>query len=90
MGLIPARRIFRAEMDFYVDAFLKHQRNNVNTTKKKISLMQAWNAFIRNGKDIGREAWLQKLNAARVQFEISTPTDAKFNLHRLFREVGLP
>ena len=28
--------------------------------------MQALNAFIRNVKDIGREAWLQKLNAARI------------------------
>ena len=52
--------------------------------------MQAWSAFIRNVKDIGREAWLQKLNANRVKFEKRTPTGAKFNLHRLSREAELP
>ena len=34
--------------------------------------MQAWNAFIRNVKDIGREAWLRKLDASRVRFEKRT------------------
>ena len=52
--------------------------------------MQAWSAFIRNVKDIGREAWLQKLNANRVKFEKHTPTGAKYKLHRLSREAGLP
>ena len=52
--------------------------------------MQAWNAFIRNVKDIGREAWLRKLDASRVRFEKRTPTGAKYRLHRLAREAGLP
>ena len=52
--------------------------------------MQAWNAFIRNVKDIGREAWLRKLDASRVRFEKRTPTGAKYKLHRLSREAGLP
>ena len=81
---------FSAEEDFYLDAFLKHRWYNRNNKRDKASLMQAWNAFIRNVKDIGREAWLRKLDASRVRFEKRTPTGAKFKLHRLSREAGLP
>ena len=52
--------------------------------------MQAWNAFTRNVKDIGREAWLQKPSATRVKFEKKRiPTGARYKLHRLPRETGL-
>ena len=53
-------------------------------------LIQAWNVFTRNVKNIGRKAWLRKLSAARVKFETCTPTGAKYKLHRLSREAGLP
>ena len=89
-GLDPSAKNFRAEEDFYLDAFLKHRWYNGNSKRDKVSLMQAWNAFIRNVKDIGREAWLRKLNAARVKFDTRTPTDARYKLHRLSRETGLP
>ena len=87
-GLDPSAKNFRAEEDFYLDAFLKHRWYNGNNKRDKVSLMQAWNAFIRNVKDIGREAWLRKLNAARVKLETRTPTGPKYNLHRLSREAG--
>ena len=89
-GLDPSAKNFRAEEDFYLDAFLKHRWFSGNNKRDKVSLMQAWSAFIRNVKDIGREAWLQKLNANRVKFEKRTPTGAKYKLHRLSREAGLP
>ena len=34
--------------------------------------MQAWDAFIRNVKNIGREAWLRILKAACIKFETRT------------------
>ena len=52
--------------------------------------MQAWNAFVRNVEDIGRDAWLQKLDTARIKFENRTPSGARFKLHRLSREAGIP
>ena len=89
-GLDPSAKNFRAEEEFYLDAFLKHRYFNGNNKRDKNSLLQAWNAFIRNVKDIGREAWLQKLTAARDKFERRTSTGARYRLHRLSREAGLP
>ena len=89
-GLDPSAKNFRAEEEFYLDAFLKHRYFNGNNKRDKTSLLQAWNAFIRNVRDIRREAWLRKLNAARVKFEKRSSTGARFRLHRLSREAGLP
>ena len=77
---------FRAEEDFYLDAFLKHQWYNSNTKRDKGSLQQAGNAFILNVQHIGRDAWLRKLDTARVRFEKRTLTGARSKLHRLSRE----
>ena len=82
-GLDPSAKSFRAEEDFYLDAFLKHRWDSGNKKRDKASVMQAWSAFIRNVNDIGREAWLQRLNAIRVKFEKRTPTGARYILHRL-------
>ena len=89
-GLSPSDKKFPAKEDFYLDVFIKHPWFNCNLKRGKNSLMQAWNAFIRNVKDIGCEAWLRKLNTARIRFETRTPTGAKYRLHRLSREAGLP
>ena len=43
-----------------------------------------------NIENVGREAWLDKLIAARNGFEQKSPTDARFKLHRLSQEAGLP
>ena len=67
-GLDPGAKNFRAEEESYLDAFLKHRWSNGNNKRDKVALMQAWSAFIRNVKDIGREAWLRKLNATRGKF----------------------
>ena len=67
---------FRAEEEFYLDAFLKHRWYSGNTKRDKSSLLQAWNAFILNVQHIGREAWLRKPDTALVRFEKRTLTGA--------------
>ena len=49
-GLDPSAKNFRAEEDFYLDAFLKHRRYNGNSKRDKASLMQAWNALFAMSK----------------------------------------
>uniref|UniRef100_A0AAV1U3R8 Uncharacterized protein n=1 Tax=Peronospora matthiolae TaxID=2874970 RepID=A0AAV1U3R8_9STRA len=39
---------------------------------------------------IGCEAWLAKLDAARIRFEKRDPVGAQYKSHRLSREAGLP
>ena len=53
-GLDNSASNFRAEEDFFLDAFLKHRWYSGNSKCDKSSLLQAWNAFIRN-EDVGRE-----------------------------------
>ena len=89
-GLDISANNFRAEEDFYLDAFLKHRWYSGNTKRDKSSLLQAWNSFILNVQHIGREAWLRKLDTARVRFEKRTLTGAKVRLHKLSREAGIP
>uniref|UniRef100_A0AAV1V0S0 Uncharacterized protein n=1 Tax=Peronospora matthiolae TaxID=2874970 RepID=A0AAV1V0S0_9STRA len=54
------------------------------------SLLQAWNAYIHNLEDVGRDVWNDKLIKAHDKFEKRTPTGARYKLHRLSREKGLP
>lgn len=67
---------YRAIEDFFLDSFLRHRWHCGNHKLDKNSLLQAWNAFIHNVENIGREAWLQKLDETRVKFEESTSTGA--------------
>ena len=60
-----------------------HKRDNP-------SLIQAWNDFIHNVDESGRDAWLDQLLLARNRFEKRTSTGARFKLRRLSREAGLP
>ena len=89
-GLDISASNFRAEEEFYLDAFLKHRWYNSNTKRDKSSLLQDWNAFILNVQHIGRDAWLRKLDAARVRFEKRSLIGARSRLHRLSREAGIP
>uniref|UniRef100_A0AAV1ULY1 Uncharacterized protein n=1 Tax=Peronospora matthiolae TaxID=2874970 RepID=A0AAV1ULY1_9STRA len=80
----------RAEEEFFTDAFFKHRWYNGSRVRDGKALVQGWNALIHNIECIGREAWLAKLDAARIRFEKRNPVGARYKLHRLSREAGLP
>uniref|UniRef100_A0AAV1TRM7 Uncharacterized protein n=1 Tax=Peronospora matthiolae TaxID=2874970 RepID=A0AAV1TRM7_9STRA len=88
--LDPSAKNYRAENDFFIDAFFKHRWYSVNHKRDGPSLLQAWNAYIHNLEDVGRDVWNDKLIKARDKFEKRTPTGARYKLHRLSREKGLP
>uniref|UniRef100_A0AAV1V072 Uncharacterized protein n=1 Tax=Peronospora matthiolae TaxID=2874970 RepID=A0AAV1V072_9STRA len=88
--LDPSAKTYRAEHEFFIDAFFKHRWYRGNHERDGPSLLQAWNAYIHNLEDVGRDAWNDKLIKARDKFEKRTPTGARYKLHRLSREKGLP
>ena len=88
--LDPSASNFRTEHDFFIDAFFTHRRYSGNHKRDGPSLIQAWNAFIYNIGEIGRDAWLDKLLLARKRFGKQTSIGARFKLHQLSREAGLP
>uniref|UniRef100_A0AAV1T9C0 Uncharacterized protein n=1 Tax=Peronospora matthiolae TaxID=2874970 RepID=A0AAV1T9C0_9STRA len=79
----------RAEEEFFTDAFFKHRWYNGSRVRDAKALVQGWNALFHNIECIGREAWLAKLDAARIRFEKRNPVGARSKLHRLSREAGL-
>uniref|UniRef100_A0AAV1TXA2 Uncharacterized protein n=1 Tax=Peronospora matthiolae TaxID=2874970 RepID=A0AAV1TXA2_9STRA len=79
-----------AEEEFFIDVFFKHQWYNGNRGRDGKALVQKWNAFIHNIECIGREAWIGKLDAARIRFEKRNPVGGQCKLHRMSREAGLP
>ena len=60
-NLDPSASNFRTEHDFFINAFFKHLWYSGNHKRDGPSLFQAWNAFIYNIGDIGRDAWLNTL-----------------------------
>uniref|UniRef100_A0AAV1UEX5 Uncharacterized protein n=1 Tax=Peronospora matthiolae TaxID=2874970 RepID=A0AAV1UEX5_9STRA len=80
----------RAEEEFFTDAFFKHRWYKCSRVRDGKALVQGWNALIHNIERIGREAWLGKLDAARIIFDKRNPVGARYKLHRLSREAGLP
>uniref|UniRef100_A0AAV1V0W0 Uncharacterized protein n=1 Tax=Peronospora matthiolae TaxID=2874970 RepID=A0AAV1V0W0_9STRA len=80
----------RAENGFFTDAFFEHRWYNGSCFRDGKSLVQGWNAPIHNIECIGREAWLTKLDAARIRFDKRNPVGARYKLHRISREAGLP
>uniref|UniRef100_A0AAV1UB83 Uncharacterized protein n=1 Tax=Peronospora matthiolae TaxID=2874970 RepID=A0AAV1UB83_9STRA len=80
----------RAEEEFFTDVFFKHRWYNGSRVRDGKALVQGWSALIHNIECIGREAWLAKLDAARIRFEKRNPVGARYKLHRLSREAGLP
>uniref|UniRef100_A0AAV1V2S1 Uncharacterized protein n=1 Tax=Peronospora matthiolae TaxID=2874970 RepID=A0AAV1V2S1_9STRA len=87
--LDPSAKNYRAESEFFIDAFFRHRWYSGNHKRDGPSLLQAWNAYIHNLEDVGRDAWNDKLIKARDKFEKRTPTGARYKLHRLSREKGL-
>ena len=49
---------FRAKEDFYLDAFFEIRWYNDKQKRDKASSLAAWNAFIPNVQNSGRERWL--------------------------------
>uniref|UniRef100_A0AAV1TER4 Uncharacterized protein n=1 Tax=Peronospora matthiolae TaxID=2874970 RepID=A0AAV1TER4_9STRA len=88
--LDPSAKNYRAENEFFIDAFFRHRWYSGNHKRDGPSLLQAWNAYIHNLEDVGRDAWNDKLIKARDKFEKRTPTGARYKLHRLSKEKGLP
>uniref|UniRef100_A0AAV1TV69 Uncharacterized protein n=1 Tax=Peronospora matthiolae TaxID=2874970 RepID=A0AAV1TV69_9STRA len=79
-----------AEEEFFTDAFFKHRWYNGSRIRDGKAVVQGWNALIQNIECIGREAWLAKLDAARIRFKKHNPDGAQYKLHRLSKEAGLP
>uniref|UniRef100_A0AAV1UCC4 Uncharacterized protein n=1 Tax=Peronospora matthiolae TaxID=2874970 RepID=A0AAV1UCC4_9STRA len=73
--LDPSAKDYRAEHEFFIDAFFRHRWYSGNHKRDGPSLLQAWNAYIHNLEDVGRDAWNDKLIKARDKFEKRTPTD---------------
>uniref|UniRef100_A0AAV1TV01 Uncharacterized protein n=1 Tax=Peronospora matthiolae TaxID=2874970 RepID=A0AAV1TV01_9STRA len=72
--LDPSAKNYRAEHEFFIDAFFKHRWYSGNHKRDGPSLLQAWNAYIHNLEDVGRDVWNDKLIKARDKFEKRTPT----------------
>uniref|UniRef100_A0AAV1UVV5 Uncharacterized protein n=1 Tax=Peronospora matthiolae TaxID=2874970 RepID=A0AAV1UVV5_9STRA len=81
--LDPSAKNYRAEHEFFIDAFFRHRWYSGNHKRDGPSLLQAWNVYIHNLEDVGRDAWNDKLIKARDKFEKRTPTGARYKLNRL-------
>uniref|UniRef100_A0AAV1T826 Uncharacterized protein n=1 Tax=Peronospora matthiolae TaxID=2874970 RepID=A0AAV1T826_9STRA len=88
--LDPSAKNYRAENEFFIDAFFRHRWYSGNHKRDGPSLLQAWNAYIHNLEDVGRDAWNDKHIKARDKFEKRTSTGARYKLHRLSKEGGYP
>uniref|UniRef100_A0AAV1VIP4 Uncharacterized protein n=1 Tax=Peronospora matthiolae TaxID=2874970 RepID=A0AAV1VIP4_9STRA len=88
--LDPSAKNYHAENEFFIDAFFRYRWYSGNHKRDGPSLLQAWNAYIHNLENVGRDAWNDKLIEARDKFEKRTSTCARYKLHRLSREKGLP
>uniref|UniRef100_A0AAV1VKI0 Uncharacterized protein n=1 Tax=Peronospora matthiolae TaxID=2874970 RepID=A0AAV1VKI0_9STRA len=88
--LDPSAKNYRAENEFFIDAFFRHRWYSGNYKSDGPSQLLSWNAYIHYLEDVGRDAWNDKLIKARDKFEKRTPTGARYKLHRLSREKGLP
>uniref|UniRef100_A0AAV1TLS5 Uncharacterized protein n=1 Tax=Peronospora matthiolae TaxID=2874970 RepID=A0AAV1TLS5_9STRA len=75
--LDPSAKNYRAKNEFCIDAFFKHRWYSGNHKRDGPSLLQAWNAYIHNLEDVGRDVWNDKLIKARDKFEKRTPTAPK-------------
>uniref|UniRef100_A0AAV1VGF1 Uncharacterized protein n=1 Tax=Peronospora matthiolae TaxID=2874970 RepID=A0AAV1VGF1_9STRA len=84
--LDPSAKNYRAENEFFIDAFFRHRWYSGNHNRDGPSLLQAWNAYIHNLEDVGRDVWNDKLIKARDKLEKRSPTGARYKLHRLSRK----
>uniref|UniRef100_A0AAV1VPE0 Uncharacterized protein n=1 Tax=Peronospora matthiolae TaxID=2874970 RepID=A0AAV1VPE0_9STRA len=88
--LDPSAKDYHTEHEFFIYSFIKHRWYSGNHKRDGPPLLQAWNAYIHNLEDVGRDAWNDKLIKARDKFEKRTPTGARYKLLRLSKEGGLP
>uniref|UniRef100_A0AAV1TW77 Uncharacterized protein n=1 Tax=Peronospora matthiolae TaxID=2874970 RepID=A0AAV1TW77_9STRA len=79
----------RAEEELFNDAFFKYWWYNGSRVQDVKAVVQGWNALIHFIERIDREAWLGKLDAARIRFEKCNPVGARYKLHRQSRESEL-
>uniref|UniRef100_A0AAV1U1M1 Uncharacterized protein n=1 Tax=Peronospora matthiolae TaxID=2874970 RepID=A0AAV1U1M1_9STRA len=63
--LDPSAKNYRAEHEFFINAFFRHRWYSGNHKRDGPSLLQAWNAYIHNLEDVGRDVWNNKLIKAR-------------------------
>ena len=90
-----------AKQELFIGGFLKHRWISHNYKRDTTSLLQGWNAFVNNVSKIGRQPWMDKVNAQCNRVLKRSPTCA-FNLGtylpiisllpiypRLFRLLGL-
>ena len=78
------------EQKIFIDAFFRHRWYSGKRTKDQKSLCQAWDAFVQNVLNDGRDRWFDRLRSTQDRFERRFPTGARYKLHRLSREAGLP
>uniref|UniRef100_A0AAV1U4Y9 Uncharacterized protein n=1 Tax=Peronospora matthiolae TaxID=2874970 RepID=A0AAV1U4Y9_9STRA len=71
--LDPNAKDCHSEHEFFIDAFFRHRWYSGNYKRDGPSLLQAWNAYIHNLGDVGRDAWNDRLIKARDKFEKGTP-----------------
>uniref|UniRef100_A0AAV1U7G4 Uncharacterized protein n=1 Tax=Peronospora matthiolae TaxID=2874970 RepID=A0AAV1U7G4_9STRA len=72
--LDPSVKDYHTENEFFTVAFFRHRWYSENHKRDGPSLLQAWNAYIHNLEDVGRDAWNDKIIKARDKFEKRTPT----------------
>ena len=85
-GLEVSAKDYHTEHEYYIDVFIRHRWYHGNRNRDEVSLVQAWNYFIGNVEMLAaRLGWTNLL-----QLAIGLPTGARFKLHRLSREAGLP
>uniref|UniRef100_A0AAV1TPM2 Uncharacterized protein n=1 Tax=Peronospora matthiolae TaxID=2874970 RepID=A0AAV1TPM2_9STRA len=87
--LDPSAKNYRAEHEFFIDAFFRHRWYSGNHKRDGPSLLQAWNAYIYNFEDVGRDVWNDKLIKARDRLEKRTLTSACYNCIVCLRRVYL-
>ena len=52
-----------AKQELFIGGFLKHRWISHNYKRDTTSLLQGWNAFVNNVSKIGRQPWMDKVNA---------------------------
>uniref|UniRef100_A0AAV1TZT6 Uncharacterized protein n=1 Tax=Peronospora matthiolae TaxID=2874970 RepID=A0AAV1TZT6_9STRA len=67
--LDPSAKNYRAEHEFFIDAFFRHRWYSGNHKRDGPSLLQALNAYIYNLEVVGRDVWNTKLIKARDKFK---------------------
>ena len=89
-GLKSSTINFCNEHGFFIDVFSKHRWYSGNHKRDGASLIRAYNALIYNVGESVRNAWLDNLTLSHNGFDKPTSTGARYKLHCLSRDAGLP